>query len=158
MFRIGITSGLLLLLAAAAHAQTQVQQQPTGVEDIRRGLTDGAAAGRHTSLLLPLTFTIGTAAVLSATDGAELTNNHIVAALVANTAISAGVSFLSHKLLKPRPNRDQREALAQQSALYANAWRRGFNDASSNRRFVASAVGVLGGAVLAAVIYSVRAE
>ena len=162
MVKAVITASLWWALAAGAAAQTTTpttgSSGPSVVEDIRRGVLDGTTAGRRSSVLLPFTITAGTSAALALTDGADLTNNYIVTALVRNTAISAGVSFLTAKLFKPGPSREQREALAQQSSLYANSWRRGFRDSAANRQFIASAVGVLAGAALSATIYSLRAE
>ena len=128
------------------------------VEDINRGLRDGMAAGRRSSVILPVSVAWGSATALAVTDSPDLNNNEVVSALVANTAISAGLTWLTSVVMPPRPNRNQRSTLQEQSPLYANSWRSGFRQTAAKRRFAANALGVLTGVGITYLIYSNRVE
>jgi hypothetical protein len=141
----------LFLSAGAASAQYNF-------EDIQRGVRDGLQAGREASLLMPVFAGGGTAAALALTDGAELTNNHIVSALVVNSALSVAATWVSSLILPPRPSREDRQMLTQQTPLYAQSWHYGFRQTSANRRFSGKLLGSFGGVVIGIAIYASRAK
>jgi hypothetical protein len=145
---------LIAVLLIGAFARPVAGQ--ADVQEIVRGVEAGSDAGRRTGFLTPVAAAWGSAAALALTDDAHLNNNHIVTSLAINTAISAGVTWLSNLVLPPRPSGDQREFLAKQSTLYVNSWQRGFRETAGKRRFAVSALGVLSGVGVSFLIYSAR--
>jgi hypothetical protein len=142
----------VLLFAAGARAGTAQGD----VQDILRGIEAGADAGRRTGIVMPVGVAWGSAAALALTDDAYLNNNHVVTALAVNTAISAGLTWLSNVVLPPRPSGEQREFLSKQTTLYVNSWRRGFRETAGKRRFAVSALAVLTGIGVSYLVYSAR--
>src|SRR5262245_35542450 len=115
---------LLAVILLAAVARTSAAQGD--VQDILKGMEAGSEAGRRTSIVLPVGVAWGSAAALALADDGRLNNNHIVTSLALNTGITAGVTWLTHLVLPPRPSGEQRDFLAKQPTLYVNSWRRGF--------------------------------
>jgi hypothetical protein len=96
--------------------------------------------------------------VLAAAHQGNLGHNEIVSALVTETAIAAGVTFVAGLALKPRPSHDQETALSELTPLYTASWRRGYSDASGQRQLLARAAGVVAGALISGVIYGLRED
>ena len=145
---------LLAVVLLTAGARTSAGQ--SDVQDIVKGMEAGAEAGRRTSLVMPVTVAWGSAAALALADDAHLNNNHIVTSLALNTGITAGVTWLSHLVLPPRPSGAQRDFLAKQPTLYVNSWRRGFRETAGKRRFAVSALAVLSSVGVSYLVYTVR--
>lgn len=141
----------ILLSAGAASAQSFI-------EDIQRGVSDGREAGRQTSLLVPVLAGTGTSAALALSDGAELSNNHIVSAVVVNSVLTVAATWVSGLILPPRPSPEDRAMLAQQSPEYATQWENGFRESAGQRRFAGKLLGSLGGVVVGIAIYAIRAR
>ena len=147
--RFGWLSVLLLItLPATAAAQSA---------EVARGYFDGNREGSRPGVLLPFVTSAMPGPILALTNGDEsLSNNQIVATLVAQTAIAGVVSYLADLAMKPRPTKEQELQLAGQTPLYVSSWRKGYRDASGQRRITARVAGVVVGAVVSAVIYSQR--
>lgn len=141
----------ILLSAGAVSAQTFI-------DEIQRGVRDGSHAGRQSSLLPPVLVGSGTSAALALADGAELTNNHIVSALVVNSALTVAAVWVSGLILPPRPSHRDREMLAGQSPEYARYWENGFRESASKRRFAGKLLGSFGGMAIGIAIYAIRAK
>lgn len=149
MKSLAISLFMVLFCVAVVHAQA---------DDILRGARDGTEAGRREGFLMPVFVGGATATALALSDGGKLNNNQVVSALVVNTAASAAAVWIASAVLPPKPSRDEREMLAQQSQLYSNAWRMGFRESAGSRRVVANVLGVLTGAVVGVALYSRRAR
>jgi hypothetical protein len=145
-----------LIAAIVLAAGVRAASGQADIEHIRRGVEAGLDAGRHTGIVTPVAVAWGSAAALAFADDSKLNNNHLVTALVLNTAISAGATWLSNLVLPPRPSGEQREYLARQPTLFVNSWQRGFKETSQKRRFTASAVAVLSGVGVSYLVYSRR--
>jgi hypothetical protein len=145
---------LIALICLAAAARPAIGQGDA--DEIVRGVQAGLDAGRRTSIVPPFAVAWSSAAALALTDDAHLNNNHIVTALAVNTAITAGLTWLSSLVLPPRPSGEQREFLATQPQLFVNSWRSGFRQTANKRRFAASALGVLSSVGVSFLIYHSR--
>jgi hypothetical protein len=126
--------------------------------EIARGYFDGNNVGSRTGVVVPYVMSAVPGPILAVTNREEQSNNQIVATLVTQTAIAAAASYLAGLAFKPRPSREQELELSAQPPLYVSSWRRGYREASGQRRIVARVAGVVSGAVISAVIYSVRAN
>jgi hypothetical protein len=126
--------------------------------EIARGYFDGNSVGSRTGVVAPYVMAAVPGPILAVTTREKLSNNQIVATLVTQTAIAAAASYVAGLAFKPRPSREQELELSGQPPLYVSSWRRGYREASGQRRIVARVAGVVTGAVISAVIYGVRAE
>ena len=150
MLRRVLIAIVLLILPALTAAQA--------VDDVTRGFSDGTRAGRRTKTIFPFATSAVIAPVLAATHQGNLGHNEIVAALVTETAIAAGVTFVAGMALKPRPSTDQEAALSERPPLYTASWRKGYNDASGQRQLLSRAAGIVAGALISGVIYGLRED
>jgi hypothetical protein len=145
------TVAAILLSASAVSAQSFI-------DEIQRGARDGRVAGREASLLVPVLAGAGTGAALALTDNAELTNNHIVSAVVLNSAATVVATWVSSLVLPPRPSREDRQMLSLQTPEYARQWENGFRESAGNRRFMGKLLGSFSGVALGIAIYAIRAR
>jgi len=145
------TIAALLLTASTVHGQSFI-------DEIQRGARDGRAAGRQASILVPVMAGAGTGAGLALVDGAELTNNHIVSAVIVNSAASVVATFVSNLILPPRPSEADRAMLAGQTREYARQWEHGFRESAGNRRFMGKLLGSFSGVALTIAVYAVRSR